>query len=129
MKNYSNQYKKTKCGYKCVNFGWSQKRWQSMFLKQEGVGERGNTSSSPLLASVKREREKKPFPCACPLFLFCQGTLVQVVFGAMLWLFLALSLCESQLLAAVNPSNCSQCRELCKPQQSGILRHLAALYV
>lgn len=127
MKNYSNQYRKTKCGYKCVNFGWSQKRWQSMFLKKKGVGERGNTGSSPPLACVKREREKKPFPSACHLFLFCQGILVQMIFGAMLWLFLALSLWESQLLAAVNPCSCSQCRDLYKPWQSGILQHLAAL--
>lgn len=95
----------------------------------ESIGEKGNTGSCPHLVSVQQEGGKKPLPFACPRFLFCHGVFLQVVFGAALWLALALSLWESQLLAAVNPCRCSQCRCFFKPWQSGVLQHLAALRI
>lgn len=92
----------------------------------EGVGGgRRQRLFSP--AGICLMREEEPFFSACTLFLFCQGVFVQMIFGAVLWLFLALSLWESRLLSAMNPCKCSCCSYFCKPWQSGIFQHLAAL--
>lgn len=124
-----------KCGYKCANFGWPQKRWWSRFLKQPGGG--GGRRKYRLISSVgiclTREGEETISLCLSRVPLLpalgagaSVGVFVQMTFGAVLWQFLALSLWESQLLAAINPCKCSQYSYFPKPWQaasSGILLH------
>lgn len=119
--------KKKKCGYKCANFGWPQKRWWSRFLKQPGGGrgERKYRLVSP--AGICWTREGEETICLCLSAVHISPALgagisvcvcVQVLFGAKPWQFLALPLWESQLLAAINPCKHSQCSYFPKPWQS-----------
>lgn len=94
--------------------------WNSL----EGVGERGNTGSSPQLASVYNNRGRRNHFPLSPILIWPAlgagtrvGVFVQVMFGAMLWQFLVLFLWESQLLAAISAS-VHKCSYFPKPWQS-----------